>query len=208
MLLRNEPFRHLVIDGLWDDALLNSLLAEFPDPAADGWIRYQDKAFEVKLEGPEDIWGPAAHAMFAAMTSQGPALADLFGLPELKLRSEGGGYHHIEPGGRLAVHADFNRSEDGLFRRLNIIVYLNRGWVAADGGALQLWNRREVAKEILPVFNRTVVFETSDTSFHGHPEPLPGPRPRRSFAAYFFSADPPEHYSGDHSTVWHAGPAE
>lgn len=61
------------------------------------------------------------------------------------------------------------------------------------------------AVEILPVFNRMVVFKTSSTSFHGHPVPLPGPRLRLSFAAYFFTEDPADDYAGvDHSTVFHA----
>ncbi len=187
---------------MWDPALLREVAAEFPDPDSDGWIRYADSDHEVKLEGGESLWGDSTRRLMAAISELGPQLSVAFGLPELHMRMEGGGYHHILPGGRLAVHADFNRSEEGLYRRLNVIIYLNEGWTEQDGGHLELWDECGKVSSVLPVFNRTVVFQTSDRSFHGHPVPLPGPRSRRSFAAYFFSAEPPADYEYDHTTVW------
>ena len=68
-------------------------------------------------------------------------------------------------------------------------MYLNRGWEEQWGGALELWNadsdRREV--RVPPLFNRCVVFTTSDRSFHGHPEPLACPEgvTRKSMALYY-----------------------
>ena len=204
MKISGTPFPHTVIDGLWDDELLRAVIAEFPDPNADGWIRYSDEKHEVKLEGESHMWGPRTLELAERINGKGPELAALFGMPELILRTEGGGYHQTEPGGKLAVHADFNRSEDGLYRRLNVIIYLNPGWAEEDGGHLELLGKNEEVTRILPQFNRTLVFETSDRSFHGHPTPLPGPRPRRSFAAYFFSVEQPEHYVTDHTTVWYS----
>jgi hypothetical protein len=197
-----DPFPHAVLDGLWDERLLHAVAAEFLHPDADGWIRY-DAQNEVKLEGASELWGPCTFQFVEQIAALGPSLAEAFAMPELILRTEGGGYHHIEPGGRLALHADFNRSEDGLYRRLNVITYLNPNWTEADGGHLQLLAEDGTITRVLPVFNRTVVFETSDTSFHGHPTPLPGPRPRRSFAAYFFSAEAPDDYKYEHTTVWY-----
>lgn len=206
MKIIDTPFPHAVVGGMWDDELLRAVLAEFPDPDADGWIRYSEQTHEVKLEGPPQLWGPTTVQLAEKIAAKGPELAAAFGMPELVLRTEGGGYHHIGPGGKLALHADFNRSEDGLYRRLNVIVYLNPDWTEADGGQLELRGENGTLVEVLPTFNRTLVFETSDRSFHGHPTPLPGPRPRRSFAAYFFSAEPPEHYTSDHTTVWYSRP--
>lgn len=201
MKISGNPFPHTIIDGLWDDELLHEVIAEFPGTSAD-WIRYSDEEHEVKLEGGAHLWGPRTHELLGLIEKQGPALAEAFGMPPLIMRTEGGGYHQIEPGGRLATHADFNRSEDGLYRRLNVLVYLNPDWTDRDGGHLELLARDGTVTRILPQFNRTVVFETSDTSFHGHPVPLPGPRSRRSFAAYFFSTEPSAHYETDHTTLW------
>ena len=204
MKICRDPFPHAVIDGLWDDELLRSVIAEFPDPGADGWTRYSDERHEVKLEGGPQLWGTRTLELIRRIDRKGPAFAAAFGTPGLILRTEGGGYHQIEPGGKLAAHADFNRSEDGLYRRLNVIIYLNPGWTERDGGHLELLAGDGTVTRVLPQFNRTVVFETSDSSFHGHPAPLPGPRSRRSFAAYFFSDERPEHHRTDHTTVWHS----
>ena len=54
-------------------------------------------------------------------------------------------------------------------------------------------------KKILPVFNRMVVFTSTDFSFHGHPDPLtcPEDRSRRSLALYYYSnGRPTEEVSG------------
>ena len=83
---------------------------------------------------------------------------------------EGGGLHPIVPGGFLKVHADFNWHKDlKLDRRLNVIVYLNRNWKEEYGGHLELWNREmtRCERRVLPIFNRCVIFSTTDFSYHG-----------------------------------------
>ena len=109
----------------------------------------------------------------------------------------GGGLHQIEPGGFLKVHADFNvHPKLHLDRRLNMLIYLNKDWREEYGGHLELWDRdrtRTCRERILPVFNRTVVFSTTDTSFHGHPHPLTSPPgvTRKSVSLYYYTAGRP-----------------
>ena len=198
-----HPFRHVVIDGAWDDSLLRAVRAEFPDEADPQWIRYADDDHEEKLEGPASMFGEATTCFIEALEASGPDIRRAFDMPPLVLSTEGGGYHQTNPGGGLAVHADFNRSEDGLYRRVNVITYLNADDEPPNGGELELWDNEGPVTSVTPRFNRTLVFETHDTSFHGHPRALDGPHPRRSFAAYFFSEEAPPHYSGAHTTVWH-----
>ena len=107
----------------------------------------------------------------------------------------GGGLHQILSGGKLAVHADSTvLTPLHLFRRINALLYLNKNWPAEYGGDLELWNadcsRRE--KSIAPLFNRLVVFNTTKTSFHGHPKPLntPDAVTRKSLALYYFTSEP------------------
>jgi hypothetical protein len=197
-----SPFRHAVVDGWWDDDLLSTVLEEFPDPSASGWRRYSN-GNERKLEGPPALWGEATLNLFAAIKERTPDLEAAFGISELHMETIGGGYHCIAPGGYLAVHTDFNRStKTRRHRRLNLLIYLNEDW-QDPGGHLELWNAGACEVDVPPEFNRTVVFETSDHSWHGHP--MPAERWRRSVAAYFFTEEPPPGYRADHSTVWHAG---
>ena len=117
------------------------------------------------------------------------------------------------PGGLLKVHADFNLHQRlGLERRLNALLYLNRDWSDTYGGHLELWNRTmsRCERRVAPVFNRCVVFATSDSSFHGHPEPLSCPpgRSRRSIALYYYTAPRQGRPPAAHSTLFRARPDE
>jgi Rps23 Pro-64 3,4-dihydroxylase Tpa1-like proline 4-hydroxylase len=212
------PFPHIVIDELLPEEVLDAVLAEFPSPQAADWFAF-DSPLERKLATKEDSpMGPATRHLLAELNSAAfvdflERLTGIEGLvPDPHL--VGGGLHQIERGGHLKVHADFNRHpRTGLERRLNVLLYLNRDWKPEYGGALELWSRDMSSCEarILPVFNRCVVFSTTSTSFHGHPEPLTCPegRTRKSIALYYYSKDrPAEERAGDHNTLFQARPGE
>jgi hypothetical protein len=58
---------------------------------------------------------------------------------------------------------------------------------------------------VLPLFNRLMIFGTTDFTYHGHPEPLacPAGMTRKSLALYYFSnGRPAEEISPDHSTLF------
>jgi hypothetical protein len=126
----------------------------------------------------------------------------------------GGGFHETGRGGKLGIHADFRINEQlHLHRRLNVIVYLNEEWKPEWGGALELWDRdmKSKVREVMPVFNRCVVFNTDADSFHGHPDPLETPEGvlRRSIALYYYTASK-EIYNEvpSTSTMYHARPGD
>jgi len=199
LTVAQAPFPHVVVHDWWDEDLLIDVLAEFPVPLHAGWRRY-DNSQERKLEGPPVIWGPRTRDFFQVVEDRAPELEAAFGIEGLRMETIGGGYHCIPPGGYLDVHSDFSRSpRTGMYRRLNLLVYLNDDW-QDEGGHLELWDDSGPAVEVAPEFGRTVVFETSATSWHGHPRPAR--RWRRSLAAYFFTEAPPAGFR-EQSTVWH-----
>lgn len=197
-----HPFPHTVVDGLWAPDKLADVLVEFPEPTAPGWRSFANST-ERKMEGSDPrMWGSATRGLLDHMQGYAGELAEAFHTPPLTMETIGGGYHLIEPGGYLAMHADFSRSPNTRrYRWLNMLVYLNAGWQDDDGGQLQLWDDDGPAVSVAPELNRTVVFRTSGSSWHGHP--VPNRRPRRSVAAYFYAEEPPPGYVGDHSTRWH-----
>ena len=130
---------------------------------------------------------------------------------------EGGGLHQIVSGGKLAVHADFNKhTYFKLDRRLNMLIYLNKNWRDEYGGHFELWDRNmtKMVSKVAPLFNRVVIFTTSKDSYHGHPDPLtcPPDMTRKSLALYYYTngiADVgDEQSSGSHSTLFQARPGE
>lgn len=179
-----DPFPHIVLDGLFDDAALDAVLREFPAPDAMQWMRF-DNPLEKKLGFYHETSAISETLRRFLDAMNGfemllwlEALTGIEGLiPDPYFG--GGGLHQIEPGGFLKVHADFNvHPKLRLDRRLNMLIYLNHGWGEEWGGHLELWDRegRACRQRILPTFNRTVVFSTTDISFHGHPQPLAAPR--------------------------------
>jgi Rps23 Pro-64 3,4-dihydroxylase Tpa1-like proline 4-hydroxylase len=193
-----EPFPHLVLDWWFTPELCQAIADEFPTVFQPGWREYR-KQNEVKYEGGPSMWGDAACEYFDQLEGRTGDLEEMFAIPNLSMEFVGGGYHLIPPGGRLAMHADFNRSPDtDLYRRLNVLTYLNPDWDDA-GGHLRLGDPSSVV--INPEMGRTVIFATSATSWHGHPVPTVH-RWRKSIAAYFFSPEPPPDYQADQSTVW------
>src|SRR5260370_24691553 len=59
--------------------------------------------------------------------------------------------------------------------------------------------------KIAPVFNRAVLFETNENSFHGHPRPLrcPEGQSRRSLAVYYYTAERDDGvFADEHNTIY------
>jgi Rps23 Pro-64 3,4-dihydroxylase Tpa1-like proline 4-hydroxylase len=137
------------------------------------------------------------------------------GIPNLLADEElvGGGIHITGPGGRLDVHVDFNYLETRqLHRRLNLLLYLNPTWEEQWGGHIQLWDRdvKSCQQAFAPAFNRCVIFETSEISFHGVTPITPAASlPRISFATYYYTRQAPPNWKGTvHSTIFKARPEE
>jgi hypothetical protein len=213
-----RPFPHIVMDDFLPEAVLDEVLAEFPRPRDADWFAF-DNPNERKLATKDDTaMGDATRHVLAELNSSAfiDFLEHLTGIEALVPDPHlvGGGLHQIERGGHLKVHADFNRHPRlGLERRLNVLIYLNRDWQEEYGGAFELWNRdmSRCEARVLPVFNRCVVFSTTSTSFHGHPEPLTCPEgeTRKSMALYYYSRDrPAEERNEAHNTLFKARPGE
>lgn len=196
-----DPFPHIVVDAFLPPALLEHVLAEFPAPHEGNWQRFET-ANEKKLANRlEADMGPQTRLLLYQLNGSGfiQVLETLTGISGLipDPHYGGGGLHQIERGGRLEVHADFNVHPTLLLdRRINLLLYLNKDWPEAYGGHLELWNAdlTQCRQRILPCFNRCVIFNTTSTSFHGHPEPLrcPKDRTRKSLALYYYTRGRPE----------------
>ena len=208
-----DPFPHIVIEGLFADADLEAVLADFPTPDATRWVRF-DNPLEKKLGFSHElsVVSERVRRFLDAMNGYEmllflEALTGIEGLiPDPYFG--GGGVHQIEPGGFLKIHADFNvHPKLHLDRRLNMLIYLNKDWREEWDGHLELWDASmcECRARIAPAFNRTVVFTTTDTSFHGHPHALASPAgvTRKSLSLYYYTAGRPEtERSEPHNTIF------
>lgn len=203
-----SPFPHIVINDACDPQKLNNVLEFFPD---NGFFKY-DNVFEnkkaqndiTKLNYP--VKSLLAELNGSAFVSFLEELTGIDGIiPDPHYR--GGGCHEIESGGRLAIHSDFNyHPKLNLERAVNVLLYLNKDWKSEYGGELELWNFEKTKQAaISPLFNRMVIFNSTDESLHGHPEPLKTPEgiTRKSIAVYYYKALPAGHIAEAHSTRYH-----
>ena len=211
-----EPYPHAVIDNLFDDRVLSEIVDAFPEEDWPNWREFATPE-EDKLGTRDASLIPPKILSFLALLNSAPfvefleTLTGVHGLiPDPYF--DGGGLHKIVRGGRLEIHADFNRHRKmKLDRRINLLIYLNKDWREDYGGHLELWDRGMTAcqRKVLPTFNRTVFFCTTDFTYHGHPEPLrcPADMARRSLALYYFSnGRPDDETSGSHSTLFKCRP--
>jgi hypothetical protein len=191
-----QPYPHICLDHFWDAGVLSRVAVEFPELGGKGDVRFDDPNQRKLATRGEYRFGPETRALVHFLNSQPfleflSALTGIGGLiPDPYFI--GGGFHEIRRGGFLKIHADFNRHPDlQLDRRINVLIYLNADWEEGWGGHFELWDREmtQCVQKFLPVFNRMVIFNTTDVSYHGHPDPLtcPGERSRRSLALYYYT---------------------
>lgn len=211
-----RPFRHVVIEDFFPPDFAAALLQDFP-PFERGNARNEQGALGGKstVERIRELGAPFAalddlvqSADFLRWLSIATGIPDLLYDPHYF----GGGTHDNRDGQELDPHVDFNRHpETGWHRRLNLIVYLNPQWEESWGGLLELHSdpRRsdDAVTHITPLFNRCVVFETTEWSWHGFdrialPPNLPSTT-RRSIALYFYTLErPAEELAPEHSTIY------
>ncbi len=213
-----SPFPHIYFDNFLPLPIVEAALRDFPEPKQAKWNEF-DGPNEKKLafDKVERLPGTVRDVLY--FLNSRPMLEFLEILTGINgvipdPYFVGGGLHQIKPGGKLAVHADFNHHVRlNLERRINVLVYLNKDWKEEYGGHFELWNKdmTQAEQKILPLFNRCAIFSTTSTSYHGHPEQLtcPPDRTRKSIATYYYSNGRPEEEARDsHSTLFVRRPGE
>ncbi|WP_138998175.1 acyltransferase family protein [Rhodococcus zopfii] len=215
-----EPFPHILLDDFLDPDFAREVLRSWPSFSDARKVGKEFRSINERNKiqvTDSQLFPPALVELEQALASPEflDAVSSIFGIPDLLPDAElvGGGLHQTGPRGRLDVHIDFNFIEDRkLHRRLNILIYFNEGWLPEWGGRLELWNSdvSRCVRSIEPVFNRCVIFETSEISYHGVTEvACPADTVRRSFAGYYYTEAAPAGWNGQlHSTVFKARPRE
>src|SRR5271163_1276421 len=131
--LHAQPFKHLAIDDFLDANFAERLLLEFPhfDPnlARNEIGEIGGKAVNMKIREISPAYGELYETIAAKPFLE--LMSRISGIPDLILdpRMYGGGTHENLHGQELDPHVDFNYDQaQQLHRRLNVIVYLNKGW--------------------------------------------------------------------------------
>lgn len=199
-----SPFPHIVLHDIVDPVVLDGVLGEFPKiREGKNSVRYNAPTEVKDVTCDRKVLGPVTNSLFDELNSPSFCawLNQLTGIEETLVGDPllwGGGLHETLPGGFLKLHADFNKHYGtGYDRRINILLYLNKDWKSEYGGNVELWDTELTKCEVSvePRYNTMVIFNTTDFSYHGHPDPLKCPEgmSRKSIAMYYFSDGRPAH---------------
>jgi Rps23 Pro-64 3,4-dihydroxylase Tpa1-like proline 4-hydroxylase len=198
------PFNHVVIDNFFIPEVADKISEEFPD-FYDSSLNDHHSPLEIKKTMNRwDRFPPTTYRAFSFLNSRNfvERLSHLVDRDDLVSDPglNGGGWHMHTRGGNNNIHLDYNvHPKLNLQRKLNIIVYLTKDWQSAWKGGLELWSHDEVQKEPLQKvhtienkFNRAIVFDTTQNSWHGLPNSIECPLGvvRKSIAAYYLCAAP------------------
>ena len=202
---RAEPFKHVVVEPFFAAAMAEQLVADFPpfanERAMNEFGAVGGKAVYEKLAAISPTYARLADHLQSGQFLQ--LISRLTGIPDLLADPNmyGGGTHENRHGQELDPHVDFNYDPPTkLHRRINLLVYLNKEWLAGWGGSIELHSnpRRTEDNRITsyaPAFNRAVIFETNEFSWHGFPKiDLPVEKrhlSRKSISIYLYSRDRP-----------------
>jgi hypothetical protein len=195
----SNPFDHCVIDDFFDSEFADLLSKEFLDYNSDKWFCYKNPIEDKKALNDWNAFPENSYKAFFALQSTNfvDLLATVVGRDlYVDHGLHGGGWHIHGSKGNLNPHLDYSiHPKIGLQRKLNIIIYLSKELKPeVHGGHLGLWDHNSndgkpgaLIKEIEPLYNRAVIFDTTQNSWHGMSRPLSQPEGiyRKSLAIYY-----------------------
>jgi len=202
-----SPWPHVVIDGLFDPAVVARARAEELGAGLQLVPRRSNRS--VKAESPTPA-GPIARRILRRLLADDVSdlLSTLTGIPDLVVDPTHwlAGVHVLAAGSFQGVHRDFARHATGdLWHRVNVLVYLNSGWRSEWGGQLELWDPAMTAchSRIEPVGGRLVVFESTPDALHGVPDAVrcPADDARLTLVSCYYTVDAGPHAGRRHSQV-------
>ena len=180
-----QPFRIGVVDNFLTEGFARELAASWPSQDDSAWhsghtnVRGKKNPLEQGMRGISNTDSMPINIAkivksfhtneFCAWVERLTGLTGL--LPDRSMRWTG--MREMLPGSFQLIHSDARVSpESGLRKEVTVLFYLQMDYRAEkNSGDLEIWDDQmdECRLSIAPHFNRCVMFENSDTSFHGVP---------------------------------------
>ena len=201
--LKNEFFlehpikvaRHFVLDHLLPTDIAEKIHANFPKPNK---MRLLHSYGELKLKYSH-IKNTSSLLQDLHFAIQNPrVVAAIEDITEIKNQVPdtsrlAGGVSALLKGHYINPHLDNSHDvEKKLYRTVNLLYYVSPNWQLENGGNYELWDTSVKNHIIVPsFFNRLVVMETNQTSWHAV-NPVLCDTPRCCVFNYYFSEQSPE----------------
>ena len=200
-----EPFNHIVIDNFFEPEIAEQISKEFPGYEGTDVIKYKNALEDKRTLNQWDKFPPTTYRIFDWLGKDFVStMRVLTGDEDLSFDYglNGGGWHMHGRGGNNNIHLDYNiHPKLSQQRKINIIVYMTEDWKPEWGGGLQLWSHDaeankpgKLVKTVDNLFNRAIIFDTTQNSWHGLPNYIECPENvvRKSIAGYYVRPAPAE----------------
>ncbi|HVO27026.1 MAG TPA: 2OG-Fe(II) oxygenase [Candidatus Margulisiibacteriota bacterium] len=209
-MAESRPFPHVVIPDCIVDPPA-AVLGGFPSADHPGWRRHSDayEAHKMSFGDLEQMPEPLAsmvHELSAAPFLQFlERVTGIKGLmPDPYL--QGAGLHWSGANGVNAPHTDTHINERlAVFRRVNVLIYLNPGWVESNGGCFELYDPVDSSspcRTVVPTWGTCLIFRSDARSVHGFSRPIAAGCVRRAIAVYYYTSLDASVFSGSFMTMW------
>ena len=196
----NIPFDHYIIDNFLSEDILEKVSNEFFNYNSDNWFFYNNaienkKTLQDWCKFPSEIYKLFqffCSPEFVTEVSKITGVKSLY--PDYGLH--GAGMHIHSKNGKLNIHKDYSiHPKLGLQRKLNLILFLSKDWDVSWGGSLEFWSNGsdnkplKLEKKVDCVYNRAVIFDTTQNSWHGLPDEIKCPEGvyRKTLAMYYLT---------------------
>lgn len=198
---KGKPFNYVVIDNFFKNDIAEQLANEFPDYHNDeAWNIYKNPLENKRLTPDWNLFPALTYETFTFLNTPEfiEKIEHIIGVNNVKpdMGLHGGGWHVTPSGGKLNVHLDYSiHPKLKMERRANLIIYLSH-WQSEWDGALQLWSHdeetqmpKECVSKVEVKFNRAVIFDTTQNSWHGLPDEIKAPSNvlRKSLNIYYLT---------------------
>jgi len=211
MWLESSPVHHFYLDDLLPQEQVRNLSDRMPRPESLVLKRSlrESKRVGVALDRYDDAVGEHLLAFQDARVIE--AVARITALREMQPDPSlyASGISLMQKDDFLNPHLD--NSHDGdqqLYRVVNLLFYVSPGWKLENGGNLELWTPElDVPRVIESRFNRLVVMETNDRSWHSV-QRVTADATRMCLSNYYFSPLPAADHEFRNVTSFRGRPEE
>lgn len=184
--IKDNPFPYLIIPNALDNIFAFKCQQEILNIPDEQWDRYQNP-FENKWTLRDKFnMSENLTSLFTYLNSHNfiAKLSDIFNYNlEADTTRNWWGIHKYDDGDFLDIHVDAGlHPTNKKKKQLTLGIYLSKDWKLDNKGHLELWsgensanNNAKISKcivKILPEFNKLVIFDCNDYSWHGNPEPV------------------------------------
>lgn len=189
-----QPYKYVVIENFLQEDVANAMFENFP-PIENLNVKRkslnEDKSEDYHFERFHPVFTEVRNAINSPEFCK--VMNGITGIEGLHttLDALGSGVHQGKNGSYVDVHVDVNMNTvANLWRRINLLIYLNKNWQPDYGGDLEIWDKEMIRcwNKVSPTFNRAVIFYTDDNSPHGYNKiNVPEGESRKSFYTYYYT---------------------